>query len=76
MKTKETENIKNVVSPLMSKRDASAFLGLKISYLSNLVSQRKIPFYRSPTGRVFFLEKELYDWATSYKFDKVDVSDL
>ena len=44
--------------------DAAAYLGLSISYLYRLTSERRIPHYKSAGGkRVYFKREDLDAWA-------------
>lgn len=50
----------------MSIDDASKFLSLEKSYLYQLCSKNKIPFYK-PAGKIYFSKAELTNWIFSKK---------
>lgn len=58
----ESLNKKEVLTTV----EASQYLGMSKSYLYKLTMLRKIPHYKSPTGKVcFFNRQELINWMQS-----------
>ena len=52
--------------PLYTVKEAAAFLGVKRSYIYELVRTNKIPYTRSRGGKMVYLKREdLIHWATA-----------
>lgn len=52
--------------PLYTTKEAALFLGVKQSYIYELVRKNKISYYRSKGGKLIFIRREqLIKWATA-----------
>lgn len=52
--------------PLYTVKESAAFLGVKRSYIYELVRTNKIPYTRSRGGKMVYLKREdLIHWATA-----------
>lgn len=50
--------------PLYTTREAAAFLGVKLSYIYELVRNNKLPYYRSRGGKLMYIRQaDLLKWA-------------
>lgn len=55
-----------VDKPLYTATEAATFLGVKKSYIYELVRENKIPYARSRGGKLLYLKrKDLIAWATA-----------
>ena len=53
--------------PLYTIKEAAAFLGVKRSYIYELVRANKIPYYRSKGGKMIYIQRtDLLKWAQTY----------
>lgn len=52
--------------PLYTVKEAATFLGVKKSYIYELVRANKLPYSRSKGGKLIYLRREeLIKWATA-----------
>lgn len=52
--------------PLYTTTEAAAFLGVKRSYIYELVRENKIPYTRSKGGKLVYIKRDdLISWATA-----------
>lgn len=51
---------------LMTIKEASIYLGFKVTYLYRLTSSNKIPFYK-PGHKVFFKKTDLDEWVFRHR---------
>lgn len=52
--------------PLYTVKEAAAFLGVRRSYIYELVRSNKIPYTRSKGGKLVYIRREdLVRWATA-----------
>lgn len=50
--------------PLYTTKEAAAFLGVKVSYIYELIRANKLPYYRSQGGKLIYIKREaLMQWA-------------
>ena len=49
---------------ILSKKEAAAFLKISMSYLSNLMKRKEIPFSKT-NKKVLFLKGDLVKWVKS-----------
>jgi excisionase family DNA binding protein len=50
--------------PLYTTAEAAAFLGVKRSYIYELIRANKIPYYRSKGGKMIYIQRtDLLKWA-------------
>lgn len=50
--------------PLYTTAEAAAFLGVKRSYIYELIWANKIPYYRSKGGKMIYIQRtDLIKWA-------------
>ena len=54
-----------VKKEVLTSREAAIYLGLSLSYLYELVSQKTISAYKPNGGKLYFKRKELYNWMLS-----------
>lgn len=53
--------------PLYTTAEAAAFLGVKRSYIYELIRANKIPYYRSKGGKMIYIQRtDLLKWAQTY----------
>ncbi len=53
--------------PLYTIKEAAAFLGVKRSYIYELIRANKIPYYRSKGGKMIYIQRtDLLKWAQTY----------
>lgn len=53
--------------PLYTIKEAAAFLGIKRSYIYELIRANKIPYYRSKGGKMIYIQRtDLLKWAQTY----------
>lgn len=53
--------------PLYTIKEAAAFLGLKKSYIHELVQKNELPHTHSKGGKLIYLKREdLIHWATAF----------
>lgn len=53
--------------PLYTTAEAVAFLGVKRSYIYELIRANKIPYYRSKGGKMIYIQRtDLLKWAQTY----------
>lgn len=53
--------------PLYTVKEAAAFLGVKRSYIYELIRANKIPYYRSKGGKMIYIQRtDLLKWAQTY----------
>ena len=53
--------------------EATAFTGLSKWYLYKLVSEKRIPFYKSEGGgRTYFKKSELNNWLLAARYDSIE----
>ena len=50
---------------VLTSREAAIYLGLSLSYLYELVSNKTIPAFKPNNGKLYFKRKELYNWMLS-----------
>ena len=50
---------------VLTSREAAIYLGLSLSYLYELVSNKTIPAFKPNGGKLYFKRKELYNWMLS-----------
>jgi excisionase family DNA binding protein len=56
--------------------EAALFLGVKRSYLYELVRRRAVPYYKSRGGKLtYFRRSDLEAWMTHNKFTSTDTDD-
>ena len=54
--------------PLYTIKEAAAFLGVKRSYLYQLIRENKIPYYRSKGGKLIYLRRnDLTKWSLAVR---------
>ena len=59
-----------------SVEEAAAYLGLSVSYVYRLTSERRIPFFKSRGGkRVYFKRADLDAWAYGRRVKTADEID-
>ena len=57
--------------PLYTIKEAAAFLGVKRSYLYQLIRENKIPYYRSKGGKLIYLRRnDLTKWSLAVRVSK------
>lgn len=55
---------------IYTTQEAAMYLGVKRSYLYELVCKKRIPYYKSRGGELtYFKRKDLEDWMTYQKQD-------
>lgn len=53
--------------PLYTTTEAAAFLGVKRSYIYELIRKNKIPYYRSKGGKMIYIQRtDLLKWAQTF----------
>ena len=53
--------------PLYTTAEAAAFLGVKRSYIYELIRANEIPYYRSKGGKMIYIQRaDLLKWAQTY----------
>ena len=62
--------------PLYTIKEAAVFLGVKRSYLYQLIRENQIPYYRSQGGKLIYLRRsDLTKWAQALRITKGNQSD-
>ncbi|ERP89013.1 hypothetical protein Q666_15160 [Marinobacter sp. ES-1] len=51
--------------PIMSVDECSELLGLSVSYVYRLTSEKRIPHYKPHGKKVYFRRDEIIEWALS-----------
>ncbi|TVT30743.1 helix-turn-helix domain-containing protein [Marinobacter vinifirmus] len=71
---RELQHIKRLVAnqarqskPILSVDECSELLGISVSYIYRLTSEKRIPHYKPCGKRVFFRKEEVIDWALSHR---------
>ena len=60
------ENIIGITKPVLTSEEAARYMGVSMSYLYKLTMGRKVPHYKSPTGKMcYFNRSELEEWMQS-----------
>lgn len=60
------ENIIGITKPVLTSEEAARYMGVSMSYLYKLTMGRKVPHYKSPTGKMcYFNRHELERWMQS-----------
>ena len=49
---------------ILTTEEAAVYLGMRVSYLHKLTSNRKIPHRKPNGGKLYFLREELDKWVT------------
>lgn len=53
--------------PLYTTNEAALFLGVKRSYVYELIRDNKLPYYRSRGGKLIYITRDdLIKWAKAY----------
>jgi len=50
---------------VLTSKEAALYIGVSPRYIYQLIFHRKIPCYKSPTGRCYFNKNELEEWMQS-----------
>jgi excisionase family DNA binding protein len=71
---RELRNIKGLVAnqarnskPIISVDECSELLGISVSYIYRLTSEKRIPHYKPHGKRIYFRREEVIDWALSHR---------
>lgn len=71
---RELQHIKRLVAnqarhskPIISVDECSELLGISVSYIYRLTSEKRIPHYKPHGKRIYFRRDEVIDWALSHR---------
>lgn len=69
---KELQEIKAIAllaaKPILTMKEAAAFLGVSMAYLYKLVCAKKVPYYKSAGGKMtYFDREELTQWLKAVR---------
>jgi len=53
--------------PILTVGECAELLGISVSYIYRLTSEKRIPHYKPHGKRVYFRRDEVIDWALSHR---------
>ena len=66
-------NIIGTTKTVLTSEEAARYMGISMSYLYKLTMARKVPHYKSPTGKMcYFNRSELEQWLQSNRVSTDD----
>ena len=69
-------NITSTTKSVLTSDEAALYLGVSRGYLYQLTMKRKIPFYKSPNGRMcYFNRHEIEQWMQSSRVSTLEEID-
>lgn len=61
---------------VLTAREAAIYLGISPKYIYQLIARRKVPYYKSPAGRLCYFNKhELEQWMQSNRMSTLEEID-